>query len=111
MTKEIIISAPENEVTGLAQRKKLTGVAINPATGYLSLSFEVQQLDAKGNPLALQSMETDQIQFHNMPGEEIPAYVTTFLNKVYTAVGTLLTAHEAAPSEPEPTEEGGEANG
>lgn len=105
MTREIIISAPENEVTGLAQRKKLTGIAVNPATGYLSLSFEVQQLDAKGNPLALQSMETDQIQFHNMPGEEVPAYVTTFLNKVYTGVGTLLTAHEAEPTEP--TQEGG----
>src|SRR5574344_780707 len=110
MTKQIKISAPENEVTGLAQRKNLTGIAINPATGYLSLSFEVQQLDAKGNPLALQSMETDQIQFHNMSGEEVPAYVTTFLNKVYAAVGTLLTAHESAPSEPEPTEEGGESN-
>lgn len=102
MTKEIIIGAPENQVTGLAQRKKLTGIAINPATGYLSLNFEVQQLDAKGNPLALQSMETDQIQFHNIPSEEAPVYVTTFLNKVYTAVGTLLTAHEA-----EPAQEGG----
>lgn len=51
MNKEIIAPHPIDEVTGLNQRKKLTAVSINVDTDYFGLSYLVQKLDPKGNPL------------------------------------------------------------
>lgn len=51
MNKEITAPHPVDEKTGLEQRKKLTSLSLNIDTDYLGLSYLVQKLDPKGNPL------------------------------------------------------------
>lgn len=111
MKKEIIISAPNNEVTGLAQRRVLTGISVTPHTGHATLTFDVEQLDLKGNPLDLsyQNRQTDKIEFHsqliNTPegvqGGELAQHEIDFLQGIYDLTETFLTAHEAETTEDE----------
>ncbi|SMG32484.1 hypothetical protein [Sphingobacterium psychroaquaticum] len=67
MSKIITATHPSNEVTGLAQRKKLINVGFNPETGYLGLTFSVESLDPKGNPIREIQGKQDTINFHEQP--------------------------------------------
>lgn len=61
MKKEITAPHPVDEVTGLNQRKKLTAVSMNVDTDYFGLSYEVEKLDPKGNPIAFRASENKSV--------------------------------------------------
>ncbi|QBQ41086.1 hypothetical protein E2P86_07935 [Sphingobacterium psychroaquaticum] len=100
MKKNIIATHSPNEVTGLQQQKKLTGFTVNPETGYAALSYKIEQLDLKGNPLPVQG-ENGNITFDSnilntadgQTGGELPADVLAVVRQVYDLVEPLFKTY------------------
>lgn len=69
MNKEITAPHPVDEVTGLNQRKKLNSLSLNLDTDYFGLSYLVQKLDPKGNPIDVRDSGNNSatISFDNHP--------------------------------------------
>jgi len=99
MKKNITTTAPDNEVTGLKQQKKLIGVSYNPVTGFLGMQYKIEQLDARGTPLAIQGGDKeDSIVFHSAPisslggtfETEIPEDITEAMAQIAELVEPLF---------------------
>ncbi|QBQ41219.1 hypothetical protein E2P86_08635 [Sphingobacterium psychroaquaticum] len=100
MKKNIIATHSPNEVRGLQQQKKLTGFTVNPETGYASISYIVEQLDPKGNPLPIPG-EIGHINWdtkilntaEGQIGGELPADVLAVVRQVYDLVEPLFKTY------------------